>query len=63
MIVKYSYNPDTPLTPEQIKRLDALKDRPIVFDEDCPEMTDEQLRKFKRVNPLSPGAEPLRKIG
>ena len=60
MTIRYSYNSDTPLTPEQIKRLDALKDRPIVFDEDCPEMTDEQLRQFKRVNP---GAEPLRKIG
>ena len=60
MTIRYSYNSDTPLTPEQIKRLDALKDRPIVFDEDCPEMTDEQLRQFKRVNP---DAEPLRKIG
>ena len=34
-------------TPEQIERLRALKNRPIVFDEDCPELTDE----FKRVNP------------
>ena len=63
MIVRYSYNPNTPLTPEQIKRLDALKDRPIVFDEDCPEMTDEQLQQFKRVNPLPRDAESLRKIG
>ena len=38
-------------TPEQIERLRALKNRPIVFDEDCPELTEEQLRQFKRVNP------------
>ncbi len=52
MIVTYKREPGTPLTPEQIKRLDELKDRPIVFDEDCPEMTEEQLRQFRRVNPL-----------
>ena len=63
MTVRYTLKRGQPLTPEQIAELDALKDRPIVFDEDCPEMTDEQLRQFKRVNPLSPGAEPLRKIG
>lgn len=51
MIVTYKLEPGTPLTPEQIKRLDALKNRPIVFDEDCPEMTEEQLKKFRRVHP------------
>ena len=51
MIVTYHRKRGTPLTPEQIERLDALKDRPIVFDEDCPEMTEEQLKQFKRVNP------------
>ncbi len=50
MIVTYDRTPGTALTPEQVKRLDALKDRPIVFDEDCPEMTEEQLRRFKPVN-------------
>ena len=38
-------------TAEQIERLRALKDRPIVFDEDCPELTDEELKQFRRVNP------------
>ena len=51
MIVTYELKPGTPLTPEQIKRLDALKDRPIVFDEDCPEMTEEQLKQFRPVQP------------
>lgn len=42
------------LTPEQKAELDALdniKDEDIVFDEDCPPQTDEQLKKFRRVNP------------
>lgn len=51
MTVTYTRQPGTPLTPEQIKRLDELKNRPIVFDEDCPEMTEEQLRQFRRVHP------------
>ena len=38
-------------TPEQIEEIQALKNRPIVFDDDCPELTDEQLKQFKRVNP------------
>ena len=39
-----------PLTPEQIKMLEELDKRPIVFDEDCPELTDEQLRKAYRAS-------------
>ena len=42
------------LTPEQKEELRALKDRPIVFDEDCPPQTPEQLKQFKRVNPRRP---------
>ena len=38
-------------TPEQIEEIKKLKDRPIVFDEDCPELTDEELKQFRRVNP------------
>ena len=42
------------LTEEEKAELDALKDRPITYDEDCPPMTDRQLdemdyliRKYK----------------
>ena len=38
-------------TPEQVERLRALKNRPIVFDEDCPELTVEELKQFKRFYP------------
>ena len=63
MIVTYELKPGTPLTPEQIKRLDALKDRPIVFDEDCPEMTEEQLKQFKRVYPRPGESASCRRPG
>ena len=38
------------LTEEQKKMLDEVEKNPIVFDEDCPELTDEQLAKFKKVS-------------
>ena len=63
MIIRYSYNPNTPLTPEQIQRLEALKNRPVVLDEDCPEMTDEQLQQFRPLYSFGPVAEPVRKYG
>ena len=38
--------PGDKLTPTQIKEIDAAAKRPIVFDEDCPELTDEELAEF-----------------
>lgn len=69
MMVRYSLknHPKSrqPLTMEQIAEIEARapRDEEIVFDEDCPEMTEEQLRQFKRVHPRPDGAEPLRKSG
>ena len=37
---------------DQIQLL-SLKDKPILFDEDCPETTPEQAIKFRRVNPVT----------
>ena len=31
------------------KMLDALEQRPIVYDEDCPPLTEEQLMKYRRM--------------
>ena len=41
-------------TPEQLERLRALKaeNRPIVYDDEFPKLTDDELKEFKRVNPL-----------
>ena len=40
-------------TPEQIAEIRALKaeNRPIVYDDEFPELTDEELKQFKRVHP------------
>ena len=50
-MVTYILHKDEPLTEEEREEIRALKNRPIVFDEDCPELTKEQLRQFKRINP------------
>ena len=63
MIIREVLHKGDELSTEQIKRLDALKDRPIVFDEDCPEMTEEQLKQFKRVHPRRDDANSGRKLG
>ena len=51
MTINYNRKRGTPLTPEQIAEVREAAKRPIVFDEDCPEMTEEQLKQFRRVNP------------
>jgi len=51
MLVTYSRKRGTPLTPEQIAEIEQAKNLPPVYDEDCPPMTEEQLRQFKRVKP------------
>ena len=54
MLVRKIINVAAPLTEEEKAELAALKDRPIVYDEDCPPMTKQQLdeldyliRKYK----------------
>ena len=37
-------------TEEEIKELTEARNKPIVFDEDCPETTPEKAVKFRRVN-------------
>ena len=54
MLVRKIINVAAPLTAEEEAEIDALKDRPIVYDEDCPPSTKEHLaetaylmRKYK----------------
>ena len=42
MIRKIIYE-NEPLTQEQIKQIEEADKKPIVFDEDCPELTEAQL--------------------
>jgi len=48
------YKGMSPLTSEQPERLDALdkmSDDDIIFDEDCPPLTDEQIKKIQKMYP------------
>ncbi len=52
MLVSYNRKRGTPLTEAELAEIKEAGKHPIEFDEDCPEMTEEQLRQFHRVNPL-----------
>ncbi len=51
--VQFDRKPRQSLTAEQIAEIEARapRDEDIVYDEDCPKMTEEQLRQFRRVDP------------
>ena len=63
MIITRKRIPGAKPTPEQIAMIEAAKKMPIVFDEDCPPMTDEQLRQFKRVHPRGEGVRAGQMLG
>ena len=46
MPVRKEIDVSAPLTEEQIVELEALKDRPVVPDEENPELTDEEFAKM-----------------
>ena len=50
--IKYSELSEE-LTPEENAELEALENRPIVYDEDCHEMKEEMLKQFQRVENMS----------
>lgn len=50
MIVRHTGDVNRKLTAEEKLSLEALKNKPVEFDEDCPELTDEQLKQFRRIS-------------
>ncbi len=52
MIVRKEIDITKPLTPEELEMLKEAEAAPIVFDEDCPELTEEQLAEFHRVSEI-----------
>ena len=48
---------DPELTAEEKQELEAAEDRMPVFDEDCPEMTSDQLKQFRPMGILQTGAD------
>lgn len=52
------------LTPEEMAELEAAEQMPITFDDDCPEMTDEMLKQFHRMDMVTIKISPsnLKKV-
>lgn len=50
MIVRKEIDLDQPLTSSQVEMLNALASMPTSPDEDCPELTTEQLNQFQRIS-------------
>ena len=48
-IVHYHLEPDAKLTREMKRELKEAAKKPIVYDEDCPELTEEELAEFARI--------------
>ena len=53
MIIKTTLDQRGPITQEEIAMLERAKNLPVVFDEDSPELTEEELKRFHRVNEKS----------
>lgn len=51
MIIRKEIDLNVPLTEEQILMLKEMDKAPIVFDEDSPELTEEQLKKLSKASP------------
>ena len=47
MIRTYTCNESQPLTSEQIREIDEAAKKPIVFDEDCPELSPAMYKALK----------------
>ncbi len=52
MTIRKEIDLNKPLSAEQKQMLEALKERPVHPDEDCPELTSEQLRQMVRVSEM-----------
>ena len=50
MIVRKEIDLTQPLTPSQVEMLHNLESKPISPDEDCPELTKDQLAQFQRIS-------------
>ena len=48
MIIRKEINLSKPLTTTQKEMLQSLENRPVTPDKDCPELTEEQLKKLKQ---------------
>lgn len=42
------------VTPEELAELEAAEKLPVTFDNDCPEMTSDMLKQFRRMDQANP---------
>jgi hypothetical protein len=49
-MVRHTHTAGSGLSPDLIAELDAAAKRPITYNKDCPELTDEQLAEFRPVH-------------
>lgn len=61
MTVRKTFDPNEPITEEEIEMLKKAEKMSPVFDEDSPELTAEQLRGFRRISDVR--REEQRKFG
>ena len=54
MIVHETMEPGKPLTEEEKKMLAKAREMPISYDDDSPELSDEELAQFYRVSESRP---------
>ena len=47
------------LTKEEMAELEAAEKMPIIFDDDCPEMTEEMLSQFHRTDMVTIQISPV----
>lgn len=52
MITRKDIDLSKPVNDKQKKMLELLQERPVQPDEDCPELTEEQLAQFRRVSDI-----------
>ena len=55
-MVTFNLNEDAKLTADELKELKTAESRPIVYDEDCPELSEsmkESFRKARRERPYN----------
>ena len=52
MIIKKEIDITKKPTKKQIKMLEELETAPVSYDDDCPELTEEELLQFRRISDI-----------
>lgn len=50
MIIRKTLNPAAKITPEELNMLKKAEKMPVIFDEESPELTEEDFKQFRCVS-------------